>query len=115
MEDREFKEGKEGTFTDERNGKTYKTLEINGQTWLAENLNYKVEGSWCYGDDESLADKHGRLYDWKGAVEACPPGWRLPSIEEKEFLWDTFGSNYYAFDFCTDIFGGFFVRCVKDN
>ncbi|MFN7120228.1 MAG: hypothetical protein ACK4TA_25790 [Saprospiraceae bacterium] len=30
------------TFTDHRNGQTYKTVELNGLIWMAENLNYNL-------------------------------------------------------------------------
>ncbi len=65
-------------LTDPRDGKSYETLQIGEQCWMAENLNYADEGSWCYEDDVANCNKYGRLYNWYKAKAACPEGWRLP-------------------------------------
>ena len=103
-----------GTFTDTRDGKVYKIVEINGQTWFAENLNYAAEGSRCYGeDDRVLVDwdeittistaevetncaKYGRLYNWHTAKKACPAGTHLPSSAEWTRLFKYAGGNLEA-------------------
>ena len=63
-------------------GKTYHTLQYGPQCWLKENLNFAYLGSWCYENNILNCDEYGRLYDWASAMEACPPGWHLPSDVE---------------------------------
>jgi TonB family protein len=94
------------TFTDIRDKKTYKTIKIGKQTWMAENLDYHGEDGYlglCYGDkpkekirEPENCKKYGRLYDWNEAKKACPKGWHLPNDKEWQTLIDFAGGKEVA-------------------
>ena len=66
-----------GTLEDERDGRTYRTIKIGDQVWMAENLQYAdsiqspyLKGqSWCYNEDSLNCLKGGRYYSWTAAMD----------------------------------------------
>ena len=103
-----------GEMTDARNDRTYRTVKIGKQTWMAENLNLEMKGAYCYDYDSRKCDEYGRFYDWPTAVGrvdcnykdtcgvapvvqgVCPDGWHLPSLEEWDALFEFVGGDFVA-------------------
>jgi uncharacterized protein (TIGR02145 family) len=87
-------------IVDDRDGQAYQIVEIDEQTWMAENLNYNASGSKCYNNSEANCEKYGKLYNWATAMNnsasstanpsgvrgVCPVGWHLPSKAEWEVM-----------------------------
>ena len=84
-----------GTFTDSRDGKTYKYVTIGKQVWMAENLAYAPSSGnyWAYHNNSSNVAKYGYLYDWQTSKNVCPTGWHLPTDEEWQELIDFAGGK----------------------
>jgi len=80
-----------GTLNDSRDEQNYTTIEMGDQWWMAENLNYTSDYSYCYNDDQAFCDKYGRLYTWEAALSACPDGWHLPTKDEFKEMVDHLG------------------------
>ncbi len=75
-----------GALTDSRDGQTYETVSYNldgkAITWMAQNLNYEIEGAFAYDNNEGYRKKLGLLYTQSAAKTSCPSGWRLPSQQD---------------------------------
>lgn len=93
--DNVLKSGHKGAFTDKRDGKTYKTIAIGKQIWMAENLAYKPSSGtyWAYNNDESNVATYGYLYNWETAKNVCPAGWHLPTDDDWKELSNFVGES----------------------
>jgi uncharacterized protein (TIGR02145 family) len=98
-----------GSFTDSRDGQSYRTVTIGTQTWMAENLNFEASGSMC----SPYCFVYGRLYDWATVMNLplscnssscahqvqfphrgiCPSGWHVPSDVEWTTLVNYVGAS----------------------
>lgn len=120
----------QSTFTDTRDKQVYKTVTINGTIWMAQNLRFETENSKelrtkkdkyslsfkggfggapkCGTTDEfgkkAITCEHmkvvGRYYDAEDAMEACPEGWHLATLDEWQEL----------FQYISDTHGPFFDK-----
>ena len=73
-----------GEFVDPRDQNRYRTVHINDQTWLADNLRFESQESRLYKNLEIHTNSYGRLYHWEDAQNVCPIGWRIPDYSD----WD---------------------------
>lgn len=101
-------------------GRTYRTVNIGGVEWLAENLDYKFSGcniggsgtpstpnAWYYNNDEATygidgTRKCGLLYNWYACKllndnrSELVPGWHVPTNDEWTALANAVGGTSTA-------------------
>ena len=108
-----------GTVTDIQ-GNTYRTIPINNQVWMAENLkttkyndntnielvedvtdwiNLTTPGYCWYDNNEALfKNTYGALYNWYvvSTGKLCPSGWHVPTDEEWTIMTNYLGGENVA-------------------
>ena len=121
------------TFTDARDGETYRTVKIGNQIWMVDNLRFKTEESYAPGNDEMNIAKYGRLYTWTAALGIpadfseqspakdmemyhnirqdnyrgiAPDGWHIPSYKEWEQLLENLPKNSNGDELRSECFWG---------
>jgi uncharacterized protein (TIGR02145 family) len=104
----------------DKDGNEYKTIEIDGRVWMAENLKTTKynDGSdipmvtndtewsglntpaycWYDNDKASYGDTYGALYNWYAVStgKLCPTGWHVPTDAEWTGLTDFLGGEAIA-------------------
>ena len=118
-----------GSFTDPRDGHVYKTTVFNGQTWLAQDIDYYDSSDTLFTKqslcpqipdfkniDENknkYCDGTSRFYSIKASKKACPEGWRLPTMEDWSFIENM--DNSKLIDFLPKLFViGSYVSGTRD-
>ena len=106
------------SFIDSRDSKSYTTVLIGTQCWMAENLNIgsrinsiteqtnnSVIEKYCYDNNEAYCDTYGGFYQWdemmqyvttEGVQGICPSGWHIPTHEEWPVLEGSLGGYEIA-------------------
>ena len=106
------------SLQDIRDGKSYPTILIGTQCWMASNLNYgktvsasRVQYDNCISEKHCINDlpgnctNYGGLYQWEEMMKyddtpagqgLCPPGWHVPTEGEWTILFNFYQGNSLA-------------------
>jgi uncharacterized protein (TIGR02145 family) len=111
------------SFAEGEKKEQFKTITVNGRTWMAENLDvqtfrngdtifhaqtrleWEKAGNdsipaWCYYENDTAnGKKYGKLYNWFAVLDprgVAPVGWKVASHTEWEELMDAAGGKKLA-------------------
>ncbi|MCB0555334.1 MAG: caspase family protein [Phaeodactylibacter sp.] len=102
-------------YLDTRDSRYYRTVELGGQLWMAQNLNYQGSGL-CYNKQDTICEKTGKLYTWEEAMKACPEGWRVPTDDEWWSMTALYGKAFsYSRNKASDAGQNAYQKLVNDG
>ncbi len=108
--------GKWGMWVDPRDNQAYRYVRLSKMEWMSDNFNYAAPWSqygrnFYYGqtaraniidgkpvETEEEHKFYGRLYNYFGAHDAAPEGWRLPTRQDFMDLHVALGGKFYFYE-----------------
>ncbi|WP_436514504.1 FISUMP domain-containing protein [Ekhidna sp. To15] len=69
------------TIVDSRDGFNYHLVSRGDQTWIAENIRYKLDSGVSY-QPKNYFENYGSYYSHIASFNACPHGFHIPSKDE---------------------------------
>lgn len=88
------------SYRDQRDGHSYTLITLGQRLWTAENLRYySAFGTFGLRNCNSNIRDYGGYYTWNDADEACPPGWKIPTVDEWHELYSTWKRKFQDLDF----------------
>jgi len=106
------------SLTDPRDNKTYPTIQIGTQCWMAANLDYGtsvaaanmkrdncIPEKYCFNDNPANCSASGGLYQWDemmkydnaaGIQGICPPAWHIPTESDWNIVFSFYTSSGFA-------------------
>lgn len=90
------------SYRDQRDGHSYALITLGQHLWTAENLRYySTFGTFGLRNCNSNIKDYGGYYTWNDVDEACPPGWKVPTVDEWHELYSAWKKQYQDLNFTT--------------
>lgn len=80
-------------FIDARDNNEYGIVIVGAFKWFSENLKYHSPKSKCYKNRKINCERYGRIYPSSELDMVCPSGWRVPNVDDWEYLKEQFEND----------------------
>lgn len=112
-----FDPEKDFKYTDPRDGHEYWCTTIGDKDWFKDNLAYTAAGK-PLENSEVTSELFGMFYSWEEAIESCPDGWRVTTLNDwadaaKAVTGKDFGIGEHMYDIAGDFMGDVYFNGEK--